>query len=569
MSLKNVSLGTRIGIGFGVVLFLLGATALIGLSRIKTINSYMEDIVSNKNAAVLLANDLSKEMNVITQSVRNAILSVELNGVDNEKKNIEVARAKFNEIYLKIAAKIKDKKGEEILAAIVDHQQKIDSLVNKSIEFCLSGYTSSIETSTETSFGTVKAGTLNSTEGNAKAADVIMLEMLAPQKQLVEAIDSMVAYQSEQSDQAFNKAKSAYSTACILIISLGVAAIMLGALIAFFLTRTITKPINRVVKGLTDGSEQVVAASSQVSSSSHSLAEGASEQAASIEETSSSLEEMSSMTKQNSDNATQADNLMKEANQVVQQANNSMEDLTKSMYDISVASDETSKIIKTIDEIAFQTNLLALNAAVEAARAGEAGAGFAVVADEVRNLAMRSADAAKNTAKLIEGTVKKVREGSELVTRTNKAFQNVSASTSKVGELVGEIAAASKEQSQGIEQINKAVAEMDKIVQRNAANAEESASASGQMNAQAEQLKQYVEDLVLVIGGKSANSSMSLPMSGGNGSKKGDRRYKYGEQNALPTPDSNSHERKQGVGRYKELKPEQLIPLGEDTFRDF
>jgi methyl-accepting chemotaxis protein len=156
---------------------------------------------------------------------------------------------------------------------------------------------------------------------------------------------------------------------------------------------------------------------------------------------------------------------------------------------------------KTIDERAFQTNLLALNAAVEAARAGEAGAGFAVVADEVRNLAMRAADAAKNTAGLIEGTVKKIQEGSTLVVKANEAFVGVSTSTSKVGELIGEIAAASREQSQGIDQINKAMAEMDKVTQKTAATAEESASASEEMNAQAKQMKQLTDVLAGIIDG--------------------------------------------------------------------
>jgi len=218
----------------------------------------------------------------------------------------------------------------------------------------------------------------------------------------------------------------------------GISAIVAVALL---ITHSITKPINRIIEGLSEGAEQVASASGQVSSASQSLAEGASEQAASIEETSSSLEEMSSMTRQNADNANQADTLMKEANQVVTTANQSMGDLTRSMEEISKASEETSKIIKTIDEIAFQTNLLALNAAVEAARAGEAGAGFAVVADEVRNLAMRAADAAKNTANLIEGTVKQVNEGGDLVATTNEKFKEVAQSAAKVGELVAEIAA--------------------------------------------------------------------------------------------------------------------------------
>lgn len=249
-----------------------------------------------------------------------------------------------------------------------------------------------------------------------------------------------------------------------------------GLLFAYFMARSISRPITNVVSGLNEGVDQVASASYQVSSASQSLAAGCSEQACGLEETSSSMEEMSSMTKQNADNAAQADNLMKKAQQVVSTANESMSLLTQSMVDISKASDETSKIIKTIDEIAFQTNLLALNAAVEAAMAGEAGAGFAVVADEVRNLAMRASDAAKNTANLIEGTVKKVREGSALVTRTNEAFSEVAGNVSMVGGLVAEIATASTEQAHGIDQVGKAVADMDKIVQQNAAIAEESAA---------------------------------------------------------------------------------------------
>jgi methyl-accepting chemotaxis protein len=270
------------------------------------------------------------------------------------------------------------------------------------------------------------------------------------------------------------------------------------------MTRRISGPIYRIIQGLNEGANQVASAAGEVSSASQALAEGSSEQAAAIEETSSSLEEMTSMTRQTADNAAQTDALMKQAGQVVNKANASMRQLTASMQEISKASDETSKIVKTIDEIAFQTNLLALNAAVEAARAGEAGAGFAVVADEVRNLALRAADAARNAAELIEGTIKKVSDGTALVKTANDAFNEVDSSTRKVGKLVGEIAAASNAQSQGIAQVNLAVTEMDKVTRQNAATAEESASASEELNAQSEELKGFVADLSEMVGGSAA-----------------------------------------------------------------
>jgi len=192
---------------------------------------------------------------------------------------------------------------------------------------------------------------------------------------------------------------------------------------------------------------------------------------------------------------------MQETLSVVKKADRSVQGLTSSMLEISKASEETSKIIRTIDEIAFQTNLLALNAAVEAARAGQAGAGFAVVADEVRNLAMRAAEAARNTAGLIEGTVHKVKAGSQTVAETTAAFSEVSVQSARVSELVAEIAAASGEQSQGIAQVNTAVTGIDKVTQQNAANAEESASAAEEMSAQAEQMKAMVGELVAMVEG--------------------------------------------------------------------
>jgi methyl-accepting chemotaxis protein len=335
-----------------------------------------------------------------------------------------------------------------------------------------------------------------------------------------------------------------------VILMVAIGFLVLTVLGVLWFARSITIPINRVVALMNAGAEEVASASGQVSAASQSLAEGSSEQAAAIEETSSSLEEMASMTRQNADNANQADQLMKDANQIIDEANQSMDQMTTSMAQITQTSEETQKIVKTIDEIAFQTNLLALNAAVEAARAGEAGAGFAVVADEVRNLAIRAAEAAKNTSTLIEDSVKRIKEGSSLVETTNSAFDKVAQSSSKVADLVAEISAASTEQAQGIEQVNKAVSEMDQVVQQNAANAEESASASEEMNAQAEQMKAVVMELVAIVGG-SDKQTAAAP-----------KHHVTAKAKAKPI---KTHKRSTMAAH----DPQAVIPFEDDQFSEF
>ena len=314
-------------------------------------------------------------------------------------------------------------------------------------------------------------------------------------------IDKVVAAATQRVEEGESGARALISTSTWAMVSIG-AGILIGVMVlSFVFTRSITKPVGRIISRLIDGSKQVTSASGQVSSASQSLAEGATEQAAGLEETSSSLEEMASMTRQNADNAQQANVLASEARQSADTGSEAMSRMNAAIQEIQKSSGETAKIIKVIDEIAFQTNLLALNAAVEAARAGEAGKGFAVVAEEVRNLAMRSAEAAKNTAGMIEESVKNSKHGVEIADEVGKILDEIVQSIGKTTDLVSEIAAASSEQAQGIDQVNTAVAQMDKVTQQNAANAEESASASEELSSQAESMNDVVAQLVTLVGG--------------------------------------------------------------------
>jgi methyl-accepting chemotaxis protein len=398
-------------------------------------------------------------------------------------------------------------------------------------------------------------------EGRREALDLSL--GIAKQKfdEMQGHLDDLTKLNLKLTREASEDAAATYKKTLSTLMGILGLGLLAGILLAWSITRSITKPLRMVIEGLAEASDQVASGSGQVSSASQHLAEGASQQAASIEETSSSLEEMSSMTKQSADNAEKARSMMEEASQIVQKVDKHMGDMATAIGEITRSSEETGKIIKTIDEIAFQTNLLALNAAVEAARAGEAGAGFAVVADEVRNLAMRAAEAARNTSNLIENTIKAVHNGGELTQATQEAFTENMDIAGKVNELVAEIAAASAEQAQGIEQVNTAVADMDKVVQQVAANGEESASASEEMTAQAVQMKDFITSLIHLVGGRT--STFKSPMN------------ETGERDKASRSVSANPPRRPGTKKRipvdaDGIKPNKVIPLDEEAdFKDF
>ena len=378
-------------------------------------------------------------------------------------------------------------------------------------------------------------------------------------------VDKIVAFSQEKELKWIIASTANIDEIFAPVISIGymsliiaISTVVLACMVLFMIARSIALPVNRIINGLNDSSSQVDSASGQVAAASQSLAEGVAQQASGIEETSAALEELTSMTKQNAENASQADSLMKDTSRVVHKANDSMGDLKTSMADISKASSETSKIIKTIDEIAFQTNLLALNAAVEAARAGETGAGFAVVAEEVRSLAMRSAEAAKNTAGLIEDTVTKVQRGSGLLNSTSDDFNAVADNVQKVENIIDEIAVASGEQSEGIDQIAKTIIEMEQVTQLSAANAEESASVSEEMNSQAAQLKSFVGELITLVEGSNEKKGSGYITS-------------RTERQRIPNIKAMKRDKKKVKPAIlsREVRPEQVIPLDDGEFSNF
>jgi methyl-accepting chemotaxis protein len=286
----------------------------------------------------------------------------------------------------------------------------------------------------------------------------------------------------------------------LFLVIAGVMTLML-AIAGWFVARSITRPVNRAVTQLSDVAGVTASASAEVAQSSQILASGASQQAASLEETSSSLEEVAGMTRQNAEHSQQANRTAGDARQLASKGGEAMERMLQAIKAIKSASDQTAKIIKTIDEIAFQTNLLALNAAVEAARAGDAGKGFAVVAEEVRNLAQRSASAAKDTNAIIEESQTKADVGVNTAGEVAAVLKRIEEAVQQVEDLVKEVAGASQEQADAVEQVNMAVSQMDQLTQSNAASAEQTAASSEELSSQSQLLMKVIDDLQALVGG--------------------------------------------------------------------
>jgi methyl-accepting chemotaxis protein len=486
---KQLTVGARLSMGFSVMILFLAIIGLSGFQSVKNINGNLEDIFALRLPSMDYLIEADRDLQQLLVSERSMIFAaagseVFKGLVADYEENLRQSDERWNQ-YTALAASPEEK------AIIPKYEQAREEwkAVSRRI---------------------VDGRVADTREGRREALDLTLGIAKEKFEKMRNHLDQLTQINLAAAERAHREALKTYSDTRLVLLGIIGAGIFAGIFLMWIIGRGVTRPLREVIDGLTDASDRVASASGEVSTASQKLAEGAAQQAASIEESSSSLEEMSSMTRKNAENAGEGKSMMEDVSKIVDKVNRHMGDMAQAIHEITQSSEETGKIIKTIDEIAFQTNLLALNAAVEAARAGEAGAGFAVVADEVRNLAMRAAEAAKNTASLIEGTIKAVQNGNALTQSTQEAFQENMEISHKVSGLVAEIAAASHDQAQGIEQVNIAVTEMDKVVQGVAANAEESASASEEMNAQAVQMKDFVNELAKLVGRRIEQSEGSV-----------------------------------------------------------
>jgi methyl-accepting chemotaxis protein len=509
MKISDWKIGTRLGLGFGIILLTLVISSVFSMNRLAVVNSASTDMAQNRIPKVMQVQQIQEQLSNMSRAIRNAIL-LQKNKEEQKKQIARVyeARKVITETFEKLDKSMVTPKGREQVKATIEMRGPYVASIDKTIKLIEEGkYEEAV----------------SYTMGDGRKAQYAYFDQLEVfQKYLVDAMN-----------KGNKEADETYAIARILLMVISAIAVIFGVFVSIFISRSITRPISEAVrvaetvaggdltsrievksqdetgqlmqalKNMNDslvgivsqvriGTDTIATASAQIAAGNQDLSSRTEEQASSLEETASSMEELTSTVRMNGENANQANQLAISASDIAVRGGAIVSEVVETMGAINGSSHKMADIINVIDGIAFQTNILALNAAVEAARAGEQGRGFAVVATEVRSLAQRSASAAREIKALIDDSVNKVEEGSKLVDRAGETMTEIVSSIRRVTDIMAEIAAATREQVDGIEQVNQAVSQMDQVTQQNAALVEEAAAAAESMQDQAGKLVEVV-----------------------------------------------------------------------------
>jgi len=506
--MKNLKIGQRLTLSFGSVVAVLIILAVIAFTRLDKLDAAIGMVSNDRYPKTVNAHIIKDTLNETARNMRNALLMTDTAQIKGELDTIAQGSVTIGEALDKLDRTIKSEKGRTYIKALTDARSRFTPAKDKFVTLVAQGM-------------------------RAEAQILLFAEVRPAQLEYMAGLDRLVEYQSNLMHKAGEDAHEVSASAQQLVGILSVLAVIISAFLGFLATRSITRPLGqavglarkvadgdltgtivvtsrdetgqllqalqdmnnglvRIVTQVRMGTDTIATASSQIATGNLDLSSRTEEQASSLEETASSMEELTSTVKQNADNARQSNQLALTASEVAVRGGAVVSQVVDTMGSINESANKIVDIIGVIDGIAFQTNILALNAAVEAARAGEQGRGFAVVASEVRNLAQRSASAAKEIKTLIDDSVEKVNNGSRLVHDAGTTMAEVVESVRRVTDIMGEITAASQEQTDGIEQINQAVMQMDQVTQQNAALVEEAAAAAESLQDQANNLSQVV-----------------------------------------------------------------------------